>query len=338
MRHLWLILLLVCGLTARLNLLYLYSPYYWGDAKAHLNYIGHIASGGGLPTKAAPMSDSLQTYENIQPPLYYTIAASVVSFCFASGFNPISGLIMLSLVLWVGGALLIYSASRSLLAVAIYVALPGWIWQSCAISNDVLLVFWGALMVWLLARGGPVWAVSLVAALACGTKLHGLLLLIPVVLVFVRRGLPARLWAVLCGPALIITGLVVFRNLTLWSDITGQGYVITKPVFHTIPALARHYVRTFFMAWHSDNFSFIELRLLWPIIACGFGWLIVSWRGIPRQYKRFAFALAAFFVLTSAAVIGNGLSLGRAQGRLGYVALPALCVYAGLALERKRSK
>jgi hypothetical protein len=339
---------MLLGLTARIAVQGRYPLQDWPDGLAHLTYILSVAETGKLPTIAAPMSSKEFTYESIQPPLYHVSAAALVRLGRLAGLE-IPGMFWLlrgfSIALWLGGCLLLWRAcarfmlgfKAQLAAIALYCLLPGWIWISAVITNDTMIAFWGCLLLYLTSRTTlSVWAIAVICTAAVLTKLSGIFLVLVPVTLFVYR----REWwraAVVGAAALAGFGLMAARNLTFFGSIRGQE-AVTVVVHQSFIGLLRQYGQTFVLSWNQDRFSWSEWYLMWPAIVAGAAFLVWLWPQVVRLYgsarlRVVALAGACMFLLISVAVINQGLEFGRAQGRLGYVALPALCFYLAVGVQ-----
>ena len=354
--HSWIVLgLILLGLVARLCVQGHYGPLEWPDAVPHGNYILFVYYHETIPTSATPLrqDDPTNDYENIQAPLYYILAAGVLASSLAmsaSGLEGVRNVRWFSVALWLAGCVLFWRACARFLiggigqvtAVGFYCLLPGWIWISCAVSNDALLVFLACLLLWVLSRTTiSIWAVTLVCVAAIATKFSGALLVVLPVVLFVYR----REWwgaAAVAGSSAVALGLLIWRNLVCFGDMTGQGAVAPvydRPFLHII----KRHVQGFVLAWNQDRVLNYEWYLLWPSIVTGIAILvwfcprILRSRAVARQ-RVAALTSGVVLVLAVAANLIHATTDGVAPGRLSYVALPALCFYiaAGIAANTQK--
>ena len=208
----------------------------------HLDAVFRIPHCGQTPYQPADFQEGGQSYEALQPPLYYA-AVGVPSRILASlpGGNEV-GVARLLGALWLGGALCLMLAVATRLGastwptVAVLVALASTeqvLYLHSTVNNDATALFTGALCLWVVVhdRGGWRWSSLLVLAgvVAAATKVTngfgvGVACVFALCLPWVFAGVHSRFsWPQRMRPAALLAGGYLLTTV-LWQAV----FVLTR--------------------------------------------------------------------------------------------------------------
>src|SRR3989338_933416 len=186
-----LILLLLLGIIFRLIFASLIPPFTGNDEPAHLRYAQHIRDEKRLPDANLYKNEELAGNEYFQPPLYYTLAAIVISFSQHS-ITQLQVLRVLSIILWLFALYFTYKtltiikspAFQSVSTLAFISLLPTYIVNSATVTNDALVIPLAAITIYYLISTlnqkrvtySQLTLFSLLTSLTILAKLNGLIL------------------------------------------------------------------------------------------------------------------------------------------------------------------
>jgi hypothetical protein len=242
----------------------------------------------------------------------------------------------------------------ALFALVFVAFLPQFTFRAGTISNDTLVMTFGALTTWLTVRlvrrpYSTTTALCASAALAAAylTKISAICLAPPLAAAMVWTGAGWRGRARQAAPLVLAVALVApwsVRNVQLYGDVFASGAMRTAVanIFDRKPITSPYFRTTFpTLLWHSFVGVFGWLNVYLPRwVYWIYGLLVAAavaglgWRRSPDAgTRRAAILLAATFVLNLAVVVHINLSFSQPQGRYLFPALAALggIVAMGLA-------
>ncbi|TAK23360.1 MAG: phospholipid carrier-dependent glycosyltransferase [Chloroflexota bacterium] len=253
-----------------------------------------------------------------------------------------------------GTVLMTYLSARrvslpaALPAAALVAFMPGFLFVSALVTNDVAVAFFGGLGLYTALRaaeGGLTARAQLgsgfVVGLAALTKVSGLLTA-PLLLaaLALRRESSRRTWgdasARIVFPAILVTGWWYARNLSLYGDLTGLrrhlgrddlwGEIPTaSEVISDLGGLARSFIGLF--GWFSVPMHDPVYVGYWIVLAIGLAGL-ARWRG----ERRGLLLCLGWALMILGALVASRLIFRSFHGRLLYPALPGLAVLWGVGL------
>ncbi len=338
----------------------------YNDEPLHLQYVMHMASGGGWPTWAdSPDSLNYLTDAYIHPPTYYIISATVYRLFqhFNVGFG-LYGARLVSMLFGLTAGLFIYRTASlwfsdrriAVGALAAGLLAPNAVIFTSVVTNDALLYCLAALAIHSLAlcrlgRGGAVREVLSGAFIAAAVwaKMSGLTL-IPLAWFAAPPQAPAGdRWLSRARVLLVAVMLIMpllLRNVTNYGQLVpGQSTPLSEKYWpeqavgvsggalsHPLPAAAtclRLAAVPLMQAWGS--FPEKSVSLMWVLF-----WGIVLGAGIHRSLFRpprgYLFPAAVILVLTG--FIWHNIRLYQVEFRLLTPAFPALATLSSLGADR----
>ena len=393
---------------ALLGLLYINSvpPFESPDEPFHFAYVDYIRAKGQLPIRH-PGEKTYFKHEGSQPPLYYLLAAAVISpfprgnlaEIFALNPHAVIGdpstdnnynrhalanirvpvgdgamlalfsARLLSLLLGIVTVSAVWLTARelaparegvALLAAALTAFNPQFLFISASVNNDNLITALGSLLIWqmlrLLRHGFQPrrnWALAILLALACLTKLTGLLFAPTLLLVAGYRAWRCGEWRkllhfflLLAVTWLVVAGWWYARNLILYGEFTGARMLLDLYGRRSAPSLRDLIGEEFtglrisywgLFGWF-NVFTVQEFYLVMDIVLLlgAAGVLIWLWRRPQGERLAPFLLLAGQLVFVIAGLVTYTSQAASSQGRLIFPAIATISTLLALGLRQWR--
>lgn len=180
----------------------------WLDELAHGNYVAYIHEHWSLPDTAvakedlppAPGRSQQVSYEHYQPPAYYILAAVF------SGGSPL-GARFVSVAMFMIALCFVWAASRDSAITLALAIIPGIIYATSVIGNDVFLLMGSAIMFYACAWD-KTWAFILGGGVLATSKFHGLPVLLVVGVYYYVKHRPR--WAMIALACALVGAAIVW--------------------------------------------------------------------------------------------------------------------------------
>ncbi len=311
--------LLIAGLAliVRVWTAYTETTPLWLDELAHGNYVAYIHEHWSLPDTAIAKEDippgegrSLQvSYEHYQPPGYYILAAVF------SGGTPL-GARLVSVALFMVALCFVWAGSRDPGIAWVLGLLPGIIYATSVIGNDVFLLLGSAIMFYACAQE-KTWAFILGGVVLATSKFHGIPILgVVAIYYFMKQQRQQAGIALVC--AIIGLAIVWWRwDLQMVND---ESLIFITPKISTVTDMLTQTLATGVM-----HIAPYELRQFSYIMGIPVGMLLCY-----KAYQRIRSKLPLLNVVVIGTVLLVWLIFSFTheawQGRLVYAAIPWLAV------------
>lgn len=308
----------------------------WLDELAHGNYVAYVHEHWSLPDTAIAKEDippgsgrSLQvSYEHYQPPGYYILAAVF------SGGSPL-GARLVSVTMFMIALCFVWAGSRDPGIAWILSLLPGIIYATSVIGNDVFLLLGSAIMFYACARK-KTWAFVLGGVVLATSKFHGIPILGAVAIYyFLKQQRHKAGIALVC--AVIGIAIVWWRwdlqkvNDASFKFITPKISLMTDMISQTIASGVMHIT-----PYELGQFSYI--------LAVPIGLFLIYKAYCRMKHSLPVLNLAVIGIIMLVWLVFS-LTHEAWQGRLLYAAIPWLAVRGSKVVrpstptpERRKSK
>lgn len=289
----------------------------WLDELAHGNYVAYVHEHWSLPDTAIAKEDlppgagrSLQvSYENYQPPGYYILAAVF------SGGSPL-GARLVSVAMFMIALCFVWAGSRDPGIAWVLCLLPGIIYATSVIGNDVFLLLGSAIMFYACARE-KTWAFILGGVVLATSKFHGIPILGTAALFYFlkRKRLEAGI-ALVCA----VIGIVIVWWRWDMQTVNDASFKFITPKISTLTDMISQTIASGVM--HINPY---ELGQFSYILAIPLG-LFLIYKAYCRMKSGLPTLNLAVIGITMLVWLVFSLTHEAWQGRLLYAALPWLAV------------
>lgn len=302
------------GLLLRIWTIYSETIPLWMDELAHGNYVAYIHEHQRIPDMAlagedvplGPDRSLLITYENYQPPGYYIIAA------ICSGGSPL-GARWVSVIMFMIALCFVWAASRDQAVACALAFIPGVIYATSVISNDVFLLLGSAILFYACLKK-KTWALVLGGIVLATSKFNGVPILAAVGCYYFYKRQYTR--AIINGVCTLIGAAIIWWRWDL--QVARDVALISTPKVSAVTDYLDQALSTGVM-----HIAPYELRAFSYILGVVVGMVLV-WKAYHRIKK--GLPIVNLVVIGTVLLVWVVFSFTRDawQGRLVYAAIPWL--------------